>query len=69
MQAPLTALGVISDGARLSKYYPKMPAIVWPATDISAHESNNTVSGAVLVDDSLNSGYGCTFCLVFYNVI
>ena len=51
MQAPLTALELISDGARLSKWYPKMPTIICPAADISVPESGNTVTGDVFVDD------------------
>ena len=47
----MTALGLISDGARLSKWYPKMPTIICSAADISAPESGNTVTGDVLVDE------------------
>ena len=48
MHAPLTALGLISDGVRLSKRYPRMPTIAWPAADISAPKSGNTVTDMVL---------------------
>ena len=51
MQAPLTALGLISDDARLPKWYPKMQKIIYLEADISAPESGNTVTGDVFVDD------------------
>ena len=47
MQTPLTALPLISDGARLSKWHSKMPTIVCQAADISSPESGNTATGAV----------------------
>ena len=51
MQAPLTALGLISDGASLSKWYPKILTNICPAADISSLKSDNTVTGDFLVDD------------------
>ena len=51
MQVPLTALGLISDGAKLSKWYLKMSTIIYPAADISAPESGNIVTGDVFMDD------------------
>ena len=33
MQAPMTDLGLIFDGATLSKWYPKMPKIIFPAAN------------------------------------
>ena len=48
MHALLTALGLISDGVRLSKRCPRMPTIACPAADMSAPESDNTVTDAIL---------------------
>ena len=48
IQAPLTALGLISEDVRMSKQYPRMLTIACPVTDISAPESSNTITGTVL---------------------
>ena len=48
MHAPLTALGLISVGVRLSKWCPSIPTIAWPAADMSAPESGNAVTDVVL---------------------
>ena len=51
MQAPLTAVGLISDGVRLSTWSPRTPVSAWPAANMSAPEFGNTVTGLVLDDD------------------
>ena len=51
MQVPLTALGLLSDGARLCKWYPNIPTIICPAADLSVSGYVNTVNGDTLVDD------------------
>ena len=48
MHTPLTALGLISNGVRLSKRCPRMPMIAWLAADMLAPESGNTVTDVVL---------------------
>ena len=53
MQAPLTALGLTSDGIKLSRWCPSMPTIPWPAADISAPESGNNVTGVVPDEDDI----------------
>ena len=53
MQAPLTALGLISDGVKLSSCCPRIPTIAWPAADISVPESGNTVTGVVPDEDNI----------------
>ena len=71
MQTPLTALGLISDNVRLSKWHSKIPSIVYPAADILVLKSGNAVTGAVRMDDviwRIIVGAGSAFSLVMlYN--
>ena len=67
----LTALGLICDGVKLSRWCPRMSTIAWPAADISAPEFGNTVSAVVPDEDDIRTvivGAGSTLCISCYVV-